>query len=303
MSKRHFIFTIYSNETHFVTEDTDDVLKLEGSINYLAYQLERCPTTERLHLQGYIQLNNKSRYSAIQKLGGYWQTAHFKEVGVDNGASTYGMKEDTRINGPWQHGEKRENHPAKTSKMKEMIEIIKEGGSIVTCFEKDMEFVSVNKRKVENAIELYRMLKRSKEEIDVPELKSLPNTWGLEMPVENKKKRHYWIWSTAPSRGKTAFTNFLKKTGFAQEIELVDKCSEMDDRRKILVIDEYNNAKLTISEINKICDGTKTFDVKYGKPISIRDALVIVTSNGSISDLYPNKAVLLQARFNEINVD
>lgn len=39
--------------------------------------------------------------SALKK---HSQTAHWKIVGVDNGASSYCMKEDTRIDGPWEFG-------------------------------------------------------------------------------------------------------------------------------------------------------------------------------------------------------
>lgn len=43
---------------------------------------------------------------------------------------------------------------------------------------------------------------------DVPLL--IPNNWNLEMPaLFDEKKRHYWIWSKEPNRGKTTFANTL----------------------------------------------------------------------------------------------
>lgn len=41
--------------------------------------------------------------SALKKIS---KSAHWKKVSVDNGASKYAMKEDTRVEGPWEMGEK-----------------------------------------------------------------------------------------------------------------------------------------------------------------------------------------------------
>lgn len=37
----------------------------------------------------------------------------------------------------------------------------------------------------------------------------IPNTWNIELPLLEDKKKHYWIWSTAPNLGKTTFLRKL----------------------------------------------------------------------------------------------
>jgi hypothetical protein len=38
----------------------------------------------------------------------------------------------------------------------------------------------------------------------------LPNTWDLVLPLlPGEKKRHYWIWSAEPNRGKTTWLRML----------------------------------------------------------------------------------------------
>jgi len=161
--------------------------------------------------------------------------------------------------------------------------------------------VASNKRKIEDLIEMERELKRVKE-VKI-ELKTLPNTWGIDMPITSEKKRHYWVWSEGHDKGKTSFTRFIKKTGFGQEVDVDSKYHDLEDDKDILILDEYNDAKLKVSEINRMCDGTRIYDRKYKKPIIFEKPLIIVTSNKNIETVYPNKHELVQARFNEINVD
>ncbi len=33
----------------------------------------------------------------------------------------------------------------------------------------------------------------------------IPNTWNIDLPILNCKKRHYWIWSEGGNYGKTSF--------------------------------------------------------------------------------------------------
>lgn len=49
--------------------------------------------------------------SALKK---HCSHAHFEPVKVDNGASSYCLKEDTRVEGPWEFGTKPFNRNSKT---------------------------------------------------------------------------------------------------------------------------------------------------------------------------------------------
>jgi len=55
------------------------------------------------HIQAYVSLKKQSRLAALRK---HDKSAHFEPVKFDNGASTYCLKEDTRLDGPWEFGTK-----------------------------------------------------------------------------------------------------------------------------------------------------------------------------------------------------
>jgi hypothetical protein len=62
-------------------------------------------TEGTVHLQFYISLkeSQRKRITAMKKVCPH---THWATVGQDNGASDYAMKEDTRLEGPWEFGEK-----------------------------------------------------------------------------------------------------------------------------------------------------------------------------------------------------
>ena len=81
---------------------------------YAVFQLERCPTTGRLHHQGYVELKKRQRYTAIMGRfpgggNGMWFGRRLRSRSA---ARLYCMKEDTRVpateeqaSGPWEWGD------------------------------------------------------------------------------------------------------------------------------------------------------------------------------------------------------
>jgi len=70
--------------------------------DYVNGQLEK-GTEGTVHLQYYVHLKeaNKCRITAMKK---HCQHTSWTPVTRDNGASDYCLKEDTRIEGPWEFG-------------------------------------------------------------------------------------------------------------------------------------------------------------------------------------------------------
>lgn len=96
MTHRSYVFTIH----------TDDVPEsFPGpSIRGAVWQQERCPTTERLHLQGYVEFDRPCRIRQAKIALGY-NDAHLEErKGSREQAIDYATKEDTRVAGPWKQG-------------------------------------------------------------------------------------------------------------------------------------------------------------------------------------------------------
>jgi len=64
MTSRRYSFTCWNPELYdLVDEET-----LPESIRYLIWQVERCPTSGKTHLQGYLELTKPARFAAIKKM-------------------------------------------------------------------------------------------------------------------------------------------------------------------------------------------------------------------------------------------
>lgn len=69
---------------------------------YLCGQVEK-GKEGTVHLQIFINFKGATRPSKIQKID---KQLHIEAVKVNNGADDYCLKEDTRIDGPWEFGQK-----------------------------------------------------------------------------------------------------------------------------------------------------------------------------------------------------
>lgn len=128
----------------------------------------------------------------------------------------------------------------------------------------------------------------------------VPNPWGLHLPNDTDNKRcHYWIWSRESNRGKSTVAGQLVskyrgicKTGSWNWWTIRRDCD-------FVVLDEYTGG-LKYNELNSLCDGTYEFNCKNVQPFTLeKKPLIIVFSNKSISEVYPNMHHLVSSRFNE----
>jgi len=78
--------------------------KFREKVVFMSYQLEKGEAGTP-HLQGYIVLKEKSRFSAIKKLSPLFEKAHFEvcKGGVKDNVA-YTTKEEGRLFGPWIFG-------------------------------------------------------------------------------------------------------------------------------------------------------------------------------------------------------
>jgi hypothetical protein len=68
---------------------------------YLVYQQEQCPTTQKLHWQFFVIFNQRQRFTAVKKMFG---NAHLEIARDPIKARNYCMKEDTRVQAPIEEG-------------------------------------------------------------------------------------------------------------------------------------------------------------------------------------------------------
>lgn len=94
---RHWCFTIFDDAEHYA-------LVLTPQIIYSVWQVERSPETQRLHVQGYIELKSATLLNTVKNILGS-QTAHLEpRMGTRDQARAYCMKPDTRHSDPVEIG-------------------------------------------------------------------------------------------------------------------------------------------------------------------------------------------------------
>jgi len=96
----NFIITL--NNPIINTEDWLKGLFDNCKAVYVCGQLEK-GTEGTIHIQAFINFKKPSRMSACKK---YDKKMHIEGIKINNGADTYCMKTDTRIEGPYEYGTK-----------------------------------------------------------------------------------------------------------------------------------------------------------------------------------------------------
>lgn len=108
---RDYCFTLYladDEQTAFMAVVPTEHFSItpQNSLKYVIYQLERCPTTQRLHWQGYIKFHKCVSLQFIKQHFPILEGAHLeRRRGTDTEAIDYCSKEDTRELGPWVIGD------------------------------------------------------------------------------------------------------------------------------------------------------------------------------------------------------
>lgn len=77
-------------------------LYTESKATYTVGQLEKGENGTP-HIQFFLNFKEPVRFAKLKKLH---KQSHWKVVKINNGAHTYCMKEETRLEGPWEYGVK-----------------------------------------------------------------------------------------------------------------------------------------------------------------------------------------------------
>lgn len=103
---RNCLVTSFAQAPHW-----DQVLKEayeSGYPSYVCGQLEMCPDTSKEHLQAYVELKAPNCYALIRKIFDD-PTIHIEPIKYvkGQGPDQYCMKEETRLEGPLEFGDKK----------------------------------------------------------------------------------------------------------------------------------------------------------------------------------------------------
>lgn len=109
---RNVCFTDYD-----VSEERRDFL-LGLDVQYIVFQEEECPETQRRHFQGYCELTKRMRLNAVKRHMMSNSIHIERRRGKQMEAIAYCKKEESRVAGPWEAGQ-----PKQQGKRKDLEEI------------------------------------------------------------------------------------------------------------------------------------------------------------------------------------
>lgn len=114
--------------TDFKTDEERRQFWLDGDDwSYVCFQLEKCPESGKLHLQGYAELKKRMRLNALKRTCG--KEVHFEaRKGSQKEAIAYCKKEESRVEGPWEAGEPKKS--GARSDLNEVKRKLDEGASM-----------------------------------------------------------------------------------------------------------------------------------------------------------------------------
>lgn len=141
----------------------------------------------------------------------------------------------------------------------------------------------------------------------VPDLPDeIPNPWGARIRVDtDNKKCHGWFYSKAPNRGKTScvIKPLVEQYG-AYYYSPDSMYHTITKKTRIIVMDELRMGAIKVEKLNLICDGFAKFRILYKGEISLDEKpLVVICSNFSIKEVFPNDYIFVEARFIEYCAD
>nr|AHC72255.1 master replication initiator protein [Faba bean necrotic yellows virus]AHC72263.1 master replication initiator protein [Faba bean necrotic yellows virus] len=179
-------------------------LSLHDSMKYLVYQTEQ-GEAGNIHFQGYIEMKKRTSLAGMKKL---IPGAHFeKRRGTQGEARAYAMKEDTRIEGPWEYGE---FIPTIEDKLREVMNDMKTTGK------RPIEYIEEccnTYDKSASTLREFRGELKKKKAISTWELQRKP--WMDEVDAllqERDGRRIIWVYGPQGGEGKTSYAKHLVKT-------------------------------------------------------------------------------------------
>lgn len=96
---------------------------------FYIFQLEQCPETSRYHFQGYLRFTGPKALSYVKSVFGDYSYVHCESAkGTEEQNIAYCSKEESRVSGPWEFGERAQQ--GKRSDIDTAREIVSNGGGM-----------------------------------------------------------------------------------------------------------------------------------------------------------------------------
>ncbi|ATY70082.1 master replication initiator protein [Cow vetch latent virus] len=188
----------------FTLNNPLSLLSLHESMKYLVYQREQ-GESGNIHFQGYIEMKKRSSIAAMKKL---IPGAHFeKRRGTQAEARAYAMKEDSRIEGPWEFGE---FILTVEDKLREVMQDMKNTGK------RPIEYIEDCCNTYDKSAATLREFRGEllkKRAVETWELQRKPWMDQVDTLLEQPDRRRIiWVYGPLGGEGKTSYAKHLVKT-------------------------------------------------------------------------------------------
>lgn len=117
---KHWCLTSYDVKGFKIPEEHKDFV-------YCVYQVEKCPKTQKEHIQGYVEWSRSMKMGQVKKAFNQKELHLEPRQGSRAQARTYCMKEDSRVRGPFEHGVFKEDEAGKRNDLELFAEGVRSG--------------------------------------------------------------------------------------------------------------------------------------------------------------------------------
>jgi hypothetical protein len=228
-------------------------VKWHKHVRYAVWQLEKGDTP---HLQGYIELTQGVRLSALQKM---MPGAHFEErFGTREQCRNYCMKEQTRIEGPWEHGMWISGQGHRTD-----IDVI------IDCLKGGQTEVEISDSYPKEWAKNYRMIDRWKQ---------------LHASPRAERTRFHVLWGD-PGTGKSQYCKETAPNAFWRS---PGPWWDGYEGQNEVILDEIEEQQLTSGELLRVIDRYPLRVPVKGSSREFTSGTIYATSNKSPDDWFPS---------------
>jgi hypothetical protein len=266
-------------------------------IRYMAWQLERCPTSGRLHIQMSVCFQRKvSRHTVQIRLGAPTADCRVRAAPVKDFIA-YSKKEASRVAGPWEWGDA----PVNQGKRNDIAACLADAPNLseLELYEK---YPNVMVRTGKHIMH-YKLLKKQQEVLDRYEpVQIVLRPWQqkiVAMVSEPKvvRRRIIWAWSSVSRTGKSTFMQYL-----TDNFDCLVMCEPWKEflhayrnagQPKVVVYNLPRHQELTaerLAMLERISDGGKDQSVKYdGGQVIIASHLVVFANIRPPEEALPDR--------------
>lgn len=230
----------------------------DNGLLYYCFQLEQCPTTDRLHFQGCLRYDRPVSMRQVKEFVRV-PHAHLEAAKDYRSLIVYCKKEESRVEGPWEGG--CSGDQGKRSDLAEVAEILRSGGTIQDVADVRPEAIIRYGRGI---LTLQETLQRSRLR---PHLKV------------------YLVWGPTGT-GKTWLAHQLDRNvqGVA---DLKNPWFNGYTGGKTLLLDEAGKGMMCVNLLKRILDVYPVAAPVKGGFVPINCDTIIITSNTYFADWYP----------------